>query len=90
MVRRQFKEVIVEAIQADPSLAKLEKAELYRKAMTLEVVQDLDYMNKVMLEALRIQNPANNGMPLMLVKDSKIGNYDIKAHDELIVNYQGI
>ena len=47
-------------------------------------------MNKVMLEALRFQNPANNGMPMMLVKDSKIGNYNIKANDELIINYQGV
>ena len=47
-------------------------------------------MNKVMLEALRFQNPANNGMPMMLVKDSKIGNYNLKANDELIINYQGV
>ena len=46
--------MITEAVQDDPSLASLDKKQLYRKALTLDVVQDLDHMNKVMLEALRI------------------------------------
>ena len=44
----------------------------------------------VMLETLRIQNPANNGMPIWLLRDCQIGDFNIRAYDELIVNYQAI
>ena len=29
-------------------------------------------------------------MPMMVIKDCKIGDYHIKAYDELIINYQGV
>ena len=44
----------------------------------------------VMLETLRVQNPANNGMPVWLLRNMQLGKFNIKAHEELIVNYQAI
>ena len=29
-------------------------------------------------------------MPVWLLRDMKLGKYDVKAHEELIVNYQAI
>ena len=52
-VRAQFKEAVATAKREDPTIEQLERKMLYREVLTLEVVQDLEYMNKVMLEALR-------------------------------------
>ena len=47
-VRAQFKQAIATAKQQDPTIEQLDRKQLYREVATLEIVQDLEYMNKVM------------------------------------------
>ena len=57
-VREQFEQSVAELVKEDASLRNLEKKELLRKTVTLEVVQDQEFLNMVMQETMRFQTPA--------------------------------
>ena len=57
-VREQFEKSVAELVKEDPSLRNLEKKELLRRTVTLDTVQDQEFLNMVMQETLRFQTPA--------------------------------
>ena len=65
-VRQQFEQSVGNLCKRDPLFCSLDKKELLRKALTLETVQDQEFLNMVMQEALRFQPPAPGITPIVL------------------------
>jgi cytochrome P450 len=57
-IRDEFDKAKMEALKEDPSLADLDKEAFLEKFVTLERVQDLEFLNMVNMETLRFCTPA--------------------------------
>jgi cytochrome P450 len=56
----------------------------------MQMIHDLEYMNWVMMETLRMQPPAPNTTSLILSKDAKVGDLYLKKGDEFMVNFNAL
>jgi cytochrome P450 len=56
----------------------------------MQNLHDLEYMSWVMMETLRIQAPGPVTATLVLTKDTKVGNLNLKKNDEFMVNMHAL
>jgi cytochrome P450 len=89
-VRQEFETVLQAKFEEDPSLRELSRIDLINKVISLDVCQDLEYLNMVLMETLRYQPPATNCTPIWLTEDAKIGKYHLKAYDRITIHYMGL
>lgn len=60
------------------------------KVVTLTDCQELDYLNMVICEALRVSPPVPSSSMYMVTQDARLGKYDFRAGDSLVVNFSGL
>ena len=60
------------------------------KTMQLETLGDLSYLGQVAQEVLRYRPPAATSSIIELTKDTKVGKYDVKAGDNIVINIEGL
>jgi len=68
----------------------MNKCELLKKVLTMQMIHDLEYMNWAMMETLRIQPPASVTSTLILSQDAKVGDLNLKKGEEFMVNLTGL
>ena len=61
-------------------------AEVVKDNINIESLNDLSYLSNVIYEALRFNPPAANTSHLHFEKDTKIGDFEVKAFDPMIIN----
>lgn len=83
-IRNEFK--TIEPPSPKIENTNLKKGEFLKKVLSMQMIHDLEYMNWVMMEALRMQPPASNTTNLVLAKDAKVGDLYLKKGDEFMVN----
>ena len=84
-MRSEFKSVTERDDVVDlPLLEKL------RKSVVLETVGKLDYLNWVILEALRVQAPANASSHFEFTQDTKVCGLNCRKGDELQINIHAL
>ena len=77
-------------VKGDDSLRNIGKKELLRKTISLETVQDQEFLNMVMQETLRFESPAASNTAVVVDKETTIGKYTIKPGTEMIINFFGL
>jgi len=64
--------------------------ECLRETVTYENCKDLSYLSSVTMEALRIMPPIPFTTPATLSQDAKIGKFNVKAGDDIMINITGL
>ena len=77
-------------IKEDSSIANLNKKDLLRKVVSLETVQDMSYLNLVMQETLRYQNPVAANTPVNFIKDGTIGKIKVDTNTEIMILFHAL
>ena len=85
-VRREFREQIAENSERNGSAL----VDYLGKVVTLADCQELDYLNMVICEALRVNPPVPSSSMYTVTKDTKLGRYNFRAGDSLVVNFTGL
>ena len=68
----------------------MKKSELLKKLLTMQAIHDLEYMNWVMMETLRMQPPTLTTTSIHLTQDAKVGDLYLKKGDEVSVNLNAL
>ena len=66
------------------------KKDILKHVITYGCLGELNYLNQVVMEALRFRPPVACSTQIFLSEDTKIGRYNIKANDILGVNITGL
>ena len=77
-------------IKEDSTLRNIGKKELLRRTVTLDTVQDQEFLNMVMQETLRFHAPIPSNTPVTLDQESSIGKYKVKPSTEMVINFHGL
>ena len=62
------------------------KREVIDKVVQLDTIFNLEYLNLVIMGALRIQAPATTTTIMHLIKDCKLGGINVRKGDWFIIN----
>lgn len=65
--------------------AKTNKADFLNKVATIETVHDLEYLNWVVMETLRMQTPASSTSFFEFTQDTKIDGLRVRKGDEFMI-----
>ena len=79
-----------DAVLEDASLKDKTKQDKLKHAVTFEGLSNLNYLNQVVLEALRFNPPVLHSSYISLNQDSQIGNYKFKAGDNICCNFEAL
>jgi len=60
------------------------------KTITLEATMELEHLNRVMNEALRIESPAPAATPIVLLEDMQLGKYHFAKGDMFMNFFYGL
>lgn len=71
-------------------IKNLTRKDFLNKYVTLDETQEMTYLNWVSNEALRVMAPAPSSSQIVLSQDSRVGNYDIKAGQSMMVLIHGL
>jgi cytochrome P450 len=82
-IRAEFKKSVE---SSEIETTGLNKGQLLKKVLNLQMIHDLEYMNWSMMESLRIQPAGSVTTNLILTKDAKVGELYLKKGDEFMVN----
>ena len=77
-------------MDANPKLKDMERKDFLWETITFENVQELNFMNCCMMEALRYQTPGAEGSSMYFKQDVKLGNIHVKAYDRIKVSFVGL
>ena len=87
-MRKEFTEKIYNpCIEEDPSLSSLSDKEVLDKIVEVDTAQDLEFTTMCTQEAMRVQPAAQYGHNYIPRHDLKLGKYNFKKGDMLIVNF---
>ena len=90
-VRSEFSKVVKESSnESESNIDEMSKKEILKQYLTLENQGELLFLNQVMMESLRLQPPTYTTSEYTLSQDAKIGKYNLKAADGIIINLQGL
>ena len=66
------------------------KHDVMKEVLTLDGLQDLDYLSWVMMEALRFQAPSTQTSWLTMTQDTKIGKITFKQGDIFNIDFRAL
>ena len=60
------------------------------KTINLETIMDLEYLSRVMNEALRFETPGSVATPVLCLDDMQLGKYNFAKGDLIIPFFYGV
>ena len=79
-----------DALYDDPSLKAKGKQEILKQLVSTDLIQNLNYLGQVIMEALRFCPILPETTEFLVTKDVVAGNYTFKANDSLAINMHGL
>lgn len=70
-------------MEKDPSLKDLSRLEILNKVINGESCYAFDFINQIVMEALRYTPPLGSSSPFRALEDMQVGKYNIKKGDKL-------
>ena len=90
-VRGEFSKMVKESVDdRKADISCLSKNEILRQYLTIDNYTELSFLNQVMMETLRLQPPLVSTTEFTLSEDAKIGKYNVKAADRIVVYIYGL
>lgn len=89
-VRQEIQQAIDDESKLRPELQSMSLREKLDAVIDLRRVHEFEWLGMCFSEGLRFQGPAYTSSNFFLTEDAKVCNYEIKAKDEVIINYYGL
>lgn len=82
-VRDEVDAFINSEFEKDPSLKDLPRLEVLNKVINSETCYQFDFLNQVVMEALRYTPPLGSSSSFKVLEDMQVGSYNVQAGDRL-------
>lgn len=89
-IRAEFDSVFETACEEEPALKGLPRREMMRRFLSVDNLNDMDFLNRVICEALRWQAPVGGSSNFLAQADIQLGKYKLLKGDGAQVMIYGL